>query len=68
MEESAFQRLEQQIEQLLTRCQDLHQENRALRRREQEWKSERARLLQTHNSTEAKVEAMIQRLKAMEQE
>lgn len=68
MEESDFQRLQQQISLLIQRCESLQETNQRLSRREQEWKSERARLMQVHNQTEAKIEAMIQRLKALEQE
>ncbi len=68
MEDSVFQRLQQEIDQLINRCNQLHQENQRLLKREQEWKSERAELKQVHNTTEHQIEAMIQRLRALEQE
>lgn len=68
MEDTAFQRLQQEVDQLINRCGQLHQENQRLLKREQEWKSERAQLKQLHSTTENQIEAMIQRLRALEQE
>lgn len=68
MEDTVFQRLQQEIDQLIERCNQLHQENQRLLDREQNWKTERAQLKQNHNATEQKIEAMIQRLRALEQE
>ncbi len=60
--------VERQLERLLTDYQQLQEQNRQLKKRETQWKSERAQLLQTRNSIQAKVEAMIGRLKDLEQE
>lgn len=68
MSDTVFQRLQQELDLLVQRCQQLHQENQRLTQHEQEWKTERARLKQAHSATEAKIEAMIQRLKSLEQE
>ncbi len=68
MAEQIFEHLEQQIERLISRCQTLQQENAQLLKRDAEWKAERAQLLQTRDNTRSKVEAMISRLKAMEQQ
>jgi len=68
MSEQIFEHLEQQVDRLVERCQQLQNENQKLLKREAEWKSERAQLLQTRDSTRSKVEAMISRLKAMEQQ
>ncbi len=59
---------EQQLERLVQHYQQLEQQNQLLKKREAQWKSERARLLQTRNSVQAKVEAMISRLKDLEQD
>lgn len=67
MADPTFNTLEQQIEQLIEDYQRLQQENRQLRQREAAWKNERAQLIQTQEATRGKVEAMINRLKAMEQ-
>lgn len=68
MEDTVFQRLQQEIDQLIGRCNRLHQENQRLLKREQEWKTERSQLKQVHGATEHQIEAMIQRLRALEQE
>ena len=68
MSEQTFEHLERQIDRLIERYHNLQDENEKLLKRELEWKTERAQLLQTRNSTQSKVEAMISRLKAMEQQ
>lgn len=59
---------ERQLEHLLADYHQLQEQNRQLKKRANQWKSERAHLLQTRNSIQAKVEAMIGRLKDLEQE
>ncbi|MCW8886577.1 MAG: TIGR02449 family protein [Motiliproteus sp.] len=68
MSNQNLQQLEQQIDLLIGRCQQLQQQNQLLQRRENSWKTERAKLIQSRDSVQAKVEAMITRLKAMEQQ
>ena len=68
MSEQTFEHLERQIDRLIARYHNLQEENEKLLKRELEWKAERAQLLQARNSTQSKVEAMISRLKAMEQQ
>jgi cell division protein ZapB len=67
MNEHYFNALEQKIDQLLDHCRQLEQENQHLRQQETLLKDERARLLQLNDQTRSKVESMIQRLKALEQ-
>ncbi len=67
MSEHYFTVLEQKIDQLLTRVQQLEQENRQLRQQDVLLREERAQLLQLNDQTRSKVEGMIQRLKALEQ-
>ena len=59
--------LERRIEELLVTVDTLKEENRALRQRQDTLISERANLLQKNEQVRARVEAMIGRLKAMEQ-
>lgn len=68
MSEHYFNALEQKIDLLLTRLQQLEQENGHLREREAKLREERAQLLQMHDQTRDRVEAMIARLKALEQQ
>ncbi|GGO87744.1 hypothetical protein GCM10011348_41630 [Marinobacterium nitratireducens] len=67
MSDHYFDALERKIDQLLDHCHRLEQENVHLRQQEAALKEERARLLQLNDQTRSKVEAMIQRLKALEQ-
>ncbi|NVK44326.1 MAG: TIGR02449 family protein [Oceanospirillaceae bacterium] len=67
MSDHYFDALERKIDQLLDHCHRLEQENVRLRQQEATLKEERARLLQLNDQTRGKVEAMIQRLKALEQ-
>ncbi len=68
MSEQILEHLEQQIDQLIGRCQQLQQRNQLLEQKAANWKSERAQLLQSRDAIHGKVEAMISRLKALEQE
>lgn len=60
--------LETTLDQLLQLCQQLHRENARLREKETEWLQERARLIEKNELARSRVEAMITRLKSLEQE
>ena len=68
MESSELNELSQKIENLITLCEELHRENRILRAGEQQWKQERAQLIEKNEVARTRVEAMIGRLKALEHE
>jgi len=59
--------LEKRIEDLIATVSQIKEENRALRQRQKTLTSERAGLLQKNEQVRARVEAMIGRLKSMEQ-
>jgi len=65
--EHELKRLEQRVDALVRVCDQLQDENRSLRQRQDVLTSERASLLQKNEQVRARVEAMIGRLKAMEQ-
>lgn len=54
------------VDELVALCDKLDRENRSLRKRESDWVSEKRQLLIKNESARTKVEAMINRLKAME--
>jgi len=58
--------LEHQIDQLIYHCAQLEKENSALRGKEAGWIRERDKLMEKNDMARIKVEAMIQRLKALE--
>ena len=61
-----LQRIEKRIAELVTICDELKEENRYLKQRQDILMSERANLLQKNEVVRGKVESMIERLKAME--
>lgn len=58
--------LSQKIDYLVSLCQKLKEENRLLRKQELSWQAERAQLLATNDVARGKVDAMINRLRALE--
>jgi cell division protein ZapB len=64
--ETELQRLEVRVGELLSLVQQLTDENRALRHRQDSLSTERSALLQKNEQVRTRVEAMIGRLRAME--
>ncbi len=67
MFEHELKRLEKRVDALVGVCDQLQDENKSLRQRQDTLTAERATLLQKNEQVRARVEAMIGRLKAMEQ-
>lgn len=67
MFENELKRLEKRVDALVKVCDTLQDENRTLKQRQDTLTAERATLLQKNEQVRARVEAMIGRLKAMEQ-
>ncbi|MDX1500469.1 MAG: TIGR02449 family protein [Woeseiaceae bacterium] len=65
--EEELKRLEKRVDALVQVCDQLQDENRSLKQRQDALTAERATLLQKNEQVRARVEAMIGRLKAMEQ-
>lgn len=65
--ELELKRLERRLEDLIVTVHQIKEENRALRQRQEALTTERASLLQKNEQVRARVEAMIGRLKSMEQ-
>lgn len=65
--EHELRRLEKRVDALVSVCDQLQNENKSLKQRQDVLTSERANLLQKNEQVRARVEAMIGRLKAMEQ-
>ena len=62
-----LQRLEKRLDELVIICQQLQEENKSLKQRQDSLIEDRATLLQKNEQVRGRVEAMISRLKAMEQ-
>lgn len=61
------EQLRQRIDLLLEAVRRLGEENRQLRAAQEQWVSERAALIAKNEQARSRVEAMIQRLKSLEQ-
>lgn len=62
-----FHHLETRVEQLVEVCRGLREENRLLRKQQEDYSVERAGLIEKNQEARLRVEAMINRLKSMEQ-
>ena len=67
MKESRIQAFSDKIERLIDHVKQLESDNAALRDQQEDWHTERATLLQKNDLARNKIEAMIGRLKALEQ-
>lgn len=67
MEESRLQSFSEKFDKLLAHVKQLESDNAALREQQEDWHNERATLLQKNDLAKNKIEAMIGRLKALEQ-
>ena len=68
MEDAELQALSRKLELLIQRVEQLTSQNRALLASEKAWREERAHLIEKNEMARLKVEAMISRLKALEQD
>lgn len=68
MEDADLQALTAKLELLIQRVERLKAQNRLLLESEQAWREERAHLIEKNEIARHKVESMISRLKALEQD
>ena len=64
--DAELRRLERRLDELVVAVQQLKEENRALRQRQETLAAERSAFAQRNDQVRARVEAMIGRLKTME--
>lgn len=67
MADNNFTDLEKKIDELIRLCDQLNNENSSLKSKASNWTLERARLVEKNELARAKIEAMITRLKSLEQ-
>lgn len=60
--------LEKQIDELIAMCDELARRQSTMDADREQWTQERTRLLKMNETAKAKIEAMIMRLKSLEQE
>lgn len=68
MEDADLQLLSAKLDLLIQRIDALRAENQQLRANELAWRKERAHLIEKNEMARQKVESMISRLKALEQD
>lgn len=66
MADNQLKELEKKIDELIALCQELNRENQALKSDSAGWQQERQDLVDKNELARGKVEAMIDRLRAME--
>jgi len=66
--EQQFKSLEQRIDDFIELCDEYKRHNKSLRTRETQLAEERANLMKKNDMARTKVESMISRLKALEQD
>ncbi|MEZ5502112.1 MAG: TIGR02449 family protein [Halioglobus sp.] len=66
MADNSLKELEHKIDELISLCQELNRENRALKADIAGWRDERRDLMEKNELARSKVEAMIDRLRTME--
>jgi cell division protein ZapB len=60
--------LEQRIDELISLCDELERKHTAMETDREKWLQERTRLLEKNEMAKSKIEAMIMRLKSLEQD
>lgn len=68
MDEQQLKTLEKKIDELIALCDQLYGENQTLKSSQEKWHHERAQLREKSELARSRVEAMIARLKSLEQE
>ncbi|UVE17626.1 TIGR02449 family protein [Pseudomonas sp. LS44] len=68
MEDADLRALTAKLDLLIRRIEQLKVDNQLLRAGEQAWREERAHLIEKNEMARLKVESMISRLKALEQD
>lgn len=63
-----IQKLESKIDELINLCEELERKQATMEQDRDSWLAERTRLLEKNELAKSKVESMIMRLKALEQE
>lgn len=66
--EQLFKKLDSRVDEFISLCEEIKRHNNSLQHRESQLTEERANLMKKNDLARAKVEAMISRLKALEQD
>lgn len=66
--EQLFRQVDQRVDEFIALCEEYKRHNKSLRAREMQLIEERANLMKKNDMARSKVESMITRLKALEQD
>lgn len=66
MAEDQLKSLENKIDELIALCRELNRENQMLKAKSADWQRERQALIDKNELARSKVEAMLDRLRALE--
>ncbi len=66
MSEDRFQSLNDKVDDLIGLCSEMKRENQALKANESSWQSERRQLMEKNREAKSKLEAILVRLKALD--
>ena len=61
-------KLEKRIDELIALCAELERKHETISAKQNEWAQERTRLMEKNEQAKTKIEAMIMRLKSLEQD
>lgn len=67
MSEDKFQSLTDKVDDLIDLCAEMKHDNQQLRATENSWQSERKQLMDKNKEAKSKLEAILVRLRAMDQ-
>lgn len=67
MADNSMRNLAQKIDELIALCRELNRENQLLKAQQTTWQRERQSLIDKNELARAKIEAMISRLRTLEQ-
>ena len=66
MTEDKFHSLNEKIDALIELCDEMKQQNQALKANENNWQAERQQLVKKNSDTKSKLESILGRLKSLE--
>lgn len=67
MADNPLKTLDAKIDELIALCAELNRENRALKDQNAGWQQERRELIEQNSQARSRIQAVLERLRAMEQ-
>jgi cell division protein ZapB len=67
MSDERFEALNSKVDTLISLCGEMKQENQLLKASQENWHAERRQLMEKNKTTKSQLEAILSKLKAMEE-